>query len=34
MAQKKSEENAANIVANDIALRLGAYFHFNKNEIK
>ena len=27
MAQKKSEENAANIIANDIALRLGAYFH-------
>ena len=34
MAQKKSEENAANILANDIALRLGAYFHFNKNELK
>ena len=31
MAQKKSEEDAANIVANDIALRLGAYFHSNKS---
>lgn len=31
MAQKKSEENAANIIANDIALRLGAYFHSNKS---
>lgn len=30
MAQKKSEENAANILANDIALRLGAYFHSNQ----
>ena len=29
MAQKKSEENAANIIANDITLRLGAYFHSN-----
>ena len=34
MAQKKSEENAANIIANDIALRLGAYFHFDKNQTK
>lgn len=34
MAQKKSEEDAANIIANDIALRLGAYFHFDKNEIR
>ena len=32
MAQKKSEENAANIIANDIALRLGAYFHFDKTK--
>ena len=30
MSQKKSEENAANIIANDITLRLGAYFHSNK----
>ncbi len=30
MAQKKSEENAANIIAQDIALRLGAYFHSEK----
>lgn len=27
MAQKKTEDNAAKIIANDIALRLGAYFH-------
>lgn len=27
MAQKKTEADAAKIVANDIALRLGAYFH-------
>ena len=27
MAQKKSEEDAANIMANEITLRLGAYFH-------
>lgn len=26
-AQKKTQEDAAKIVANDIALRLGAYFH-------
>lgn len=26
-AQKKNEKNAAKIVANDISLRLGAYFH-------
>lgn len=32
MAQKKSEENAANIIANDIALRLGAFFHFDKTK--
>lgn len=31
MAQKKSEENAANIIANDIALRIGAYFHSSKS---
>ena len=31
MAQKKSEENAANIIANDIALRIGAFFHSNKS---
>ena len=30
-AQKKSEEDAANIIANDIALRLGAYFHSNRS---
>lgn len=27
MAQKKTESDAAKILANDIALRLGAYFH-------
>lgn len=27
IAQKKTEKNAAKIIANDIALRLGAYFH-------
>ena len=27
MAKKKGDEEAANIVANDISLRLGAYFH-------
>ncbi len=27
MAQKKTEADAAKIIANDIALRLGAYFH-------
>ena len=27
MAQKKTETDAAKIIANDIALRLGAYFH-------
>ncbi len=26
-AQKKTEEDAAKIIANDIALRIGAYFH-------
>lgn len=26
-AEKKSEEDAARIIANDIALRIGAYFH-------
>ena len=34
MAQKKSEENAANILANDIALRLGAYFHSNRSIVQ
>ncbi len=27
IAQKKGDENAAKIIANDIALRIGAYFH-------
>lgn len=27
IAQKKAEKDSANIIANDIALRLGAYFH-------
>lgn len=27
MAEKKGDEDAAKIIANDIALRLGAYFH-------
>ena len=31
MAQKKAESDAANIIANDIALRLGAYFHSQAN---
>ena len=34
MAQKKSEENAANILANDIALRLGAYFHSKRSIVQ
>lgn len=34
IAQKKSEENAANIIANDIALRLGAYFHSSKSIVQ
>ena len=35
-AKKKTEENAAKIVANDIALRLGAYFHayFKKGAVQ
>ena len=34
MAQKKTEADAAKIIANDIAMRLGAYFHsiYTKNE--
>ena len=28
MAQKKAETDAASIIANDIALRIGAYFHY------
>ena len=28
-AQKKAETDAAHIIANDIALRIGAYFHSN-----
>ena len=34
MAQKKSEEDAANIIANDITLRLGAYFHSKNSAAK
>ena len=30
MAQKKAESDAAKIVANDIVLRIGAYFHSQK----
>ena len=32
MAQKKTEADAAKIIANDIALRLGAYFHSQMKE--
>ncbi len=32
MAQKKTETDAAKIIANDIALRLGAYFHSQLSE--
>ncbi len=32
MAQKKTEADAAKIIANDIALRLGAYFHSLQNK--
>ncbi len=32
MAQKKTESDAAKIIANDIALRLGAYFHSQLKE--
>ncbi|MDD7313350.1 MAG: LPS assembly lipoprotein LptE [bacterium] len=31
MAQKKAESDAAQILANDIALRIGAYFHTEMN---
>lgn len=31
-AQKKNEKNAAKIIANDISLRLGAYFHSIKTK--
>jgi len=31
-AQKKNEKNAAKIIANDISLRLGAYFHSLKTK--
>lgn len=31
MAQKKGESDAAKIIANDIALRIGAYFHNQKS---
>ena len=31
MAQKKTETDAAKIIANDIALRIGAYFHKLQN---
>lgn len=34
MAQKKTEADAAKIVAEDIALRIGAYFHAQKNKKK
>ena len=32
MARKKTEANAAEIIANDIVLRLGAYFHTKYNK--
>lgn len=32
MAQKKTETDAAKIIANDIALRLGAYFHSRQSD--
>lgn len=31
MAQKDAQENAAKIIAQDIALRIGAYFHLDKD---
>ncbi len=34
MAQKKAEKDAAKIIANDIALRIGAYFHTKMSGIK
>lgn len=34
MAQKKAEVDAAKIIANDIALRIGAYFHAKMSGIK
>lgn len=33
MAQKKAETDAAKIIANDIALRIGAYFHSQMSKI-
>ncbi|MBQ9731725.1 MAG: hypothetical protein IJV97_01380 [Alphaproteobacteria bacterium] len=32
MAQKKTEADAAKIIADDIALRIGAYFHAQQNK--
>ena len=32
MAQKKTETDAAKIIADDIALRLGAYFHSQQSK--
>ncbi len=32
MAQKKDDENAAKIIAEDISLRLGAYFHHSNGK--
>ena len=34
MAQKKAEKDAAKIIANDIALRIGAYFHAKMSEMR
>ncbi len=34
MAQKKAEVDAAKIIANDISLRIGAYFHAKMSEIR
>ena len=34
MAQKKAEKDAAKIIANDIALRIGAYFHTKMSGMK
>lgn len=33
IAEKKGEKDCAQIIANDIALRLGAYFHSRKTGV-
>lgn len=34
MAQKKAEKDATKIIANDIVLRIGAYFHTKMSKVK